>query len=180
MPVCAAMYSLPRPMRKLISISFLLLAAGSLAGQVITTPEERDALLDGMSDTLSNVDRATGDYGQLESPFAARMPELPDPADLVTEVVQRPKVTSPVLPDKQALALISQQFRPEGSLVMGNRGILRLSGGGTIEEGRTFRAEIKGNFYDVTVIEVTSKGYTLGLGEARVTGNFLTTTGTAQ
>ena len=89
-------------------------------------------------------------------------------------------VVGEILPDQQALEIISKQFTPLGSLVTENRGVLQLPGNRTIDKGTTFKAEIKGNIYEVEVLDVTSRGYTLQLGTAQLKKNFLTTTGTAE
>lgn len=160
-----------------ILIAGLLISSSH--GQTITTPESRSDLLGGMKSTLDNVERPEGEYAAVSSPFEARIIKKTEP--MIKKLDKVPQRTvGAVLPDNQALSIISQQFRPLGSLVLGTRGVLQLQGNRNIEMGDSFKAEIKGNIYEVQITEVTSRGYTLQLGTAQISKNFLTTTGTAE
>lgn len=167
-------------MTKFIFILTLLASTASIcAGQVITTPEARSGLLDGMHSTLGNIDREKADFSEVSSPFAARTRQ--EEVVATKELDNVPvRTVGALLPDEHALAIISEQFRPLGSLVIGNRGVLQLAGGRTIAQGSAFKAEIKGNIYEVQIEEVTSKGYTLSLGTASLKKNFLITTGSVE
>ena len=158
----------------LVALSF---GASLLPAQVITPAESRSNLLGGVRNTLSNVDNSAADFSETRSPFVVRDE---------TVQVKRPDTarenTGPVmiLPDAVALKLISQQFQPLGSLIMGNRGVLQMGNGRTMAEGETFNAEIKGTTYEVEIKEITQRGYSLTLGTASVKRTFLTTTGATQ
>jgi hypothetical protein len=167
-------------MTKFIFILTLLASAASIcSGQVITTPEARSGLLDGMHSTLGNVDREKMDFKEVSSPFEARTRQ--EQVVATKELDNVPvRTVGALLPDDRALGIISQQFRPLGSLVIGDRGVLQLAGGRTIAQGASFKAEISGNIYEVQIEEVTSKGYTLSLGTASLSKNFLITTGSVE
>jgi hypothetical protein len=158
----------------------MCLAASAGQSQIITPVESRQSMLDGMHATLHNVDVAAGDYGDVQSPFVIR--EEPEPMALVKDLDNAPVVspTGKVLDDEVALRIISTQFKPFGSLVMGDRGVLQLSNSQTMGEGESFKAEIQGVVYEVTIVDVTSESYTLSLGTASVEKTFLTTTGSNQ
>lgn len=153
-----------------------------LAAQIITAPESRQQLLDGLQMTLKPEPRDPAIYKAIPSPF--------DPVKVKkVQPVEREKVPGPVqtvaadipprrLPDDEALRAISESFKPIGTLVRGDRGLLRMSGGAMLSAGTTFRAEINGLSYDVLVKEVTSQGYTLSLGTATLNRNFYSTGGT--
>lgn len=166
-------------MNRLI-ITFTVLAGfglSTLQAQVITPVESRENLLKGMATTLGNVNEAPGDYTAVLSPFVPREKKI--------EIVQTKDLTnapsgltgSQKLPDEVALRMIGDRFNPIGSMVLGNRGVLQMANNTTIEMGSSFKAEIKGNIYEVQVNDVTSQGYTLTLGTATIRKNFLTTTG---
>jgi hypothetical protein len=159
----------------------LMLASQLLDAQVITTPEKRGVLLDRMNDSLDNVDQPEAKFSDLASPFEARRRKKADPVP-TKDLANAPltPMASQLLPDDKALAIVSQQFQPLGSLVLGDRGLLQLAGGGSIERGESFKAEIRGNVYEVMIDDVTSKGYTLRLGTARLKKNFLNTKGTTK
>jgi len=157
----------------------LVLAIPALSGQVISKPESRSEIIGGMQNTLDNVNRPQAELANVNSPFKAKVPIKTEP--VIKNLDNAPKtVVGEKLPDNQALEIISRQFSPLGSLVIGDRGILQLPGNRTIEEGASFKAEIKGNIYEVTIPDVTSSGYTLQLGTAQINKNFLTTSGTAE
>ena len=153
--------------------------ASICGGQVITTPEARSGLLDGMHSTLGNVDREKMDFKEVNSPFAVRTRQEEEVATKELDNVPL-RTAGALLSDDRALAIISGQFRPLGSLVVGDRGVLQLAGGRTIAQGASFKAEISGNIYAVKIEEVTSKGYTLSLGTASLRKNFLITTGSVE
>lgn len=159
-------------------IVLVCLTTNGLFSQVISTPAERSDLLEGMNNSLTNVDQEEGDYAEVISPFVPIIVEIPLP--VVEQVVEKPKVVAKQLPDEQALNIISEQFAPLGSLILGSRGVLQLPGNRTIEKGASFNAEINGFSYEVQILDVTSKGYTLKLGSAEISKNFLTTSGIAE
>jgi hypothetical protein len=165
------------------AVTFLLaLAAVSaqlLPAQVVTPADSRTKLLGAMQSTLGNLDRPSGDYSGIESPFVVREKKAEIiPASQLERAVEQ--TGGERLPDETALKVIAGQFNPLGSLILGNRGLLKLAGGSTLEKGETFKAEIRGNVYEVEVRDVTSHGYTLSLGSASVGKNFIITTGATQ
>ena len=160
-------------------ILFSLFITQVVGAQIISKPESRSELLDGMNRSLSNIQQEEREFAGTRSPFVAVMPEKE-----VAVVEDVKEDTAPVrveiLPDNQALAIVSQQFKPLGSLIFGNRGVLQLQDNSTIERGATFNAEIRGHTYKVKILDVTSSGYTLQLGSAQISKNFLTTSGAAK
>ena len=121
------------------------------------------------------------DYEEVQSPFV--VVSKPEPQVMLTKDLSNVPVDTgigEVLPDEDALRIISQQFKPFGSLVIGERGVLQLARGQTIAEGESFKAEIRGVAYEVQIMDVTSKSYKLSLGTAEVEKNFFTTTGSNQ
>lgn len=159
----------------------MCLAVNAGLSQVITPVDSRQSMLSGMDATLQNVDAEAGDYSDVRSPFVVRKKE--EPKVVATKNLEDVPVSTgigEVLPDAKALQVISKQFQPFGSLVMGDRGVLQLANGRTIAEGETFKAEIKGVVYQVEIGDVTSNGYSLTIGTATVERSFLTTTGSSQ
>lgn len=158
----------------------MCLACHAGLSQVITPVDARQNMLTGMQATLGNVNVEAGDYSDVRSPFIIRKKEVPAPVTKDLADVPVSTGIGEVLPDEQALQIISRQFNPLGSLVMGDRGVLQLASGRTIAEGNTFKAEIQGVVYEVKIGDVTSKGYSLSIGTATVEKSFLTTTGSSQ
>lgn len=115
----------------------------------------------------------------LASPFFAPMAEPPAPlpvTDTVDEAAPVEEVApAPVirqrLPDRVALEAVARNFKPTGSLIMGERKLLNLSSG-TMPEGGSFVATIQGEQYTVKVAEVTTSSYTLQIGTASLTQGF--------
>ena len=156
-----------------------------LSGQVIMSQEDRTEVLDGMKGVLENISRPIASIGEDESPFYVSKNKPKEP--VVAEVTNQPQevvkaeeeiVSTPVvLSDNVALGIISNQFKPLGSLVLGDRGFLQLPQGRTIEKGQTFKADIRGITYTVLISNVTEKGYTLELGSASSEHSFVKTGG---
>ena len=169
-------------MNKAFILLFLVMCLASHAGlsQVITPVDSRESMLSGMRNTLQNVNAEAADYSKVRSPFVIRKKEEPEVAKKDLSDVPVSTGTGEVLPDDRVLQIISRQFQPFGSLVMGDRGVLQLANGRTIAEGETFKAEIQGVVYQVKIGDVTSKGYSLSIGSASVQRTFLTTTGSNQ
>lgn len=180
MPGCDVTFLQPKMNRINTTFVLLLLSVSAVSGQIITTPQARADLLGGMQATLGNTEIEAADFSKVKSPFEPQVHVEPVPITKDLTNIPAPVTKGRTLPDEQALSIISNQFKPLGSLVLGARGILQLAGGNIIEQGESFRAEISGNIYEVTIVEVTSRGYTLGLGAAQLKKNFLTTTGTTE
>jgi hypothetical protein len=123
---------------------------------------------------IQNTSRPVTSVGEDQSPFyktkrkapVAVNPEMP------VEEVEDLDALPMVLSDSMALDIISRQFKPLGSMVLGSRGFLQLPQGGTIEKGQNFKAEIRGVSYEVRISEITQKGYTLELGTAQKAQSF--------
>jgi hypothetical protein len=164
-------------MNKLLAVSVIISGtlAGSVSGQVVT-PDARANLLDGLQNTLANTSQEAADYSELRTPFA------PPKEEVVQEVTEEaaPVVRRARLGDSAALGIISDQFKPLGSLILGTRAVLQLSNGKTIKRGDTFSANISGYSYDVMIEEITEKGYTLKLGSAEVSKNFTSISGASR
>lgn len=77
------------------------------------------------------------------------------------------------LPDAEVLDLVVERFRPSGSMIGAGTAFLNLPGGNRLELGQVFPVTIRGETYEVTVERITTRGYTLRVGEATVTRNFL-------
>lgn len=149
---------------------------GNAWGQV-DTPDARADLLQGLKTTLDNTRLEASDYSTLQTPFAP-----PKEEEIVEEVreVAAPVVRRSRLGDSAALGIISEQFKPLGSLILGTRAVLQLPNGKTIKRGDTFSASIAGYSYDVVIEEITGNGYTLKLGSAEVSKNFTSTSGASR
>ncbi|NDV62581.1 hypothetical protein G0Q06_08970 [Puniceicoccales bacterium CK1056] len=150
----------------------MALSTGAL-GQVIIPVGERTELISGMQSVVGNMDKEAGDFTGLGSPFSKKAE-----ADLAAEMSEGPvdieeDVLPEVISDEIALDVISRSFKPDGSMIFGNRGILKLGNGETIEEGESFPAEIRGTTYTVEIVKVTARGYTLKVGDATVDKTFL-------
>jgi hypothetical protein len=156
-----------------ILVSCLLLAGTVLQSQVILPVESRTGVMDGMQKTLANVDREAMDFKVVPSPFNPPEDAPEAEADQPQSTAPRIVISSARMSDRDALRIIASQFKPIGSLVVGERGVLQLASGNTMEEGASFAAKIKGHNYPVVISEVTSKGYTLSLGEADIQRNFI-------
>lgn len=156
-------------MSKKLTFLLLLLIASTpvLFAQVILPVDERASLLDDMKTVVSNTDAPSPSFAGVPSPFVENEVELAETDPQTPVQSDEPVRELPQnLSDSAALKLVSQQFKPLGSLVLGSRGILQLASGTTIEQGARFSAEIRGRSYEVTIQEVTQNGYTLRLGEA--------------
>lgn len=164
--------------------ALLLLAFLPLQGQIITTEAERAGILSGLEQTLEPAQQDTSDYGSVPSPFdpvkVKRVAAAPRPQSPVAQGEAAPVVDAlpQRLADADALRVIGDSFKPIGTLVRGDRGLLRMSSGAMLAAGTSFRAEINGLDYEVLVKEVTSQGYTLSLGTATLSRSFYSTGGT--
>ena len=154
-----------------ITVCLAALTAVSLGAQVIAPPSERDELLSGMRQVLSNTEGEGMDFSAVQSPFHERT-EANEPA-AAKQAQSSDSPTPVILSDDAALRLIGQRFKPLGSLVIGDRGILQLSNGETIAEGEIFSAQIQGTRYPVVIEEVTRNMYRLRLGSATLEKSFL-------
>ena len=158
-----------------ILLQFLLGCTPPLFSQVILPANERELLLTDMQTVIENTENEPRTFDGVQSPFVEEGQEdaAPQPT-MADQPEQQPVRVEPVdLSDTMALKLIGQQFKPLGSLVLGNRGILQLSNGSTIAQGASFTAQIKGRKYEVTIEEVTRNGYTLRIGSAVLSKSFL-------
>jgi hypothetical protein len=137
-----------------------------------------------LSELAAVVEATPRDYEAMPigrtNPFAA-VRRVNNAAPMVREQSDGPVETAPVnqptrparLSDPVALTAIARNFRPSGSIIVGERRLLRLRDGTMINEGSSFNARIAGEAYTVKVISVTRDGYEIGLGEARTSARFL-------
>lgn len=150
----------------------MLMLGSALSGQVLRKVEDREAVLEGMASVLRSG-QADGERWELfSSPFVMKVESVPE--EVMEEVEEEPEREREVrqVTDEEALALISERFRPLGSLVLGDRGLLQMPGGQRIGQGQVFRATVAGEEYEVEVERVTEEGYQLRLGRYRVMGGF--------
>jgi hypothetical protein len=155
-------------------LAVLVGSAPVLFSQVILPVNERDTLLNDMQAVIGNTAAAPQTFTGITSPFMEKKRTAPNPQPQIgNQTVEPQREPSRELSDTAALRLVSNQFKPLGSLVLGNRGILQLANGNTIEKGSSFKAEIHGRSYEVTIEEVTQNGYTLRLGSAVLDQTFL-------
>jgi hypothetical protein len=155
-------------------LAVLVGSAPVLFSQVILPVNDRDSLLADMQAVIGNTAVAPQAFTGITSPFMEKKQTMPNPQPQTgNQTVEPQREPSRELSDTAALRLVSQQFKPLGSLVLGNRGILQLANGNTIEKGASFKAEIQGRSYEVTIAEVTQNGYTLRLGSAVLDQTFL-------
>jgi len=163
--------------RFLVLIGILNGGIHSLSGQVIQTTEKREALLEGLRSVVKNTERDALALDQLESPFvepfADPLPEVTERAEGddpdAVEAVPRTQV---VLSDAVALQMVSRQFNPLGSLILGERALLQLENGSTMPVGQVFSAEINGIRYEVKLENVSNNGYELRIGDATLLRRF--------
>lgn len=157
------------------AVFFLVLAAIATqcaVGQVITPVQERGDLVGKMKWVIGNMERPAAEFSGLESPFiekSSQQEQVDIPGDsLEIEEELLPEIIS----DATAVEVIARRFKPLGSLIFGDRGILQFGNGETIEEGESFPAQIRGTTYTVIIEEVTSSGYILRVGGATAEKTF--------
>ena len=147
--------------------------------RTIERAENRTRIVEEAQAVIENEDRAPIQFDAIRSPFIDHR-DLEEPEDdqpVADAQEAEPESVQPrvpmKLPDAVALRSISERFTPMGSMVLGNRGILQLGGGRTIEQGESFNATIQGTEYRVEVEAVTPSDYTLRLGEATIRKRFI-------
>lgn len=155
-----------------VLLGALLLLGPALSGQVLRKAEDRVAVLDGMASVLRAGHADADRWEAFSSPFVMEVARVPEEVVEVEEaqVEVEPEVRR--ITEERALALISERFRPLGSLVLGDRGLLQMPGGQRIGQGQVFRATVAGQEYEVEVERVTEEGYQLRLGRYRIAGGF--------
>lgn len=146
------------------------------ASQVITPRGDRTGILEGLESVILNTEKEAQSYTDVPSPFLNEPAAAESDRQMAVEGEAEAAAPEPVvLPDAMALDLIAERFRPAGSMVIGERGVLQLASGRTIEEGASFRADIRGISYTVHIETVTSSGYRLRLDSAIVEKLFMET-----
>lgn len=151
------------------------------AGQVLRKAEYREEIVEGMARVLEREAVGEEDWSDLKSPFVVELPEEEaTEVEVETKPEAEPEPRVAQISDRRALLLINERFRPQGSLVLGDRGILQLAEGRRIAQGQVFRATVRGKTYEVEVGTVTAEGYELRLGSHRVSGNFSSTGGASR
>jgi len=170
------MPSLKNMNKGFIFFTAMVTAVVFASGQVIQPADQRTTLLDDLRIVVENTDRDPVFLGNLESPFVEDLETTAErKADSEDEdndnAAPVPEVTR-ALGDAVALRLIAQQFKPIGSLILGERAQLQLANGTRISAGDSFNATIQGTTYEVLIESVTSNGYTLRIGEASISKTF--------
>ncbi len=158
-------------MNRLIIIAFgILLSADLLAQGVVRPKQQRESVL-ARAESILEADAIDSKetVDELENPFVAWI----DPAS-----IRRPEAAAPApkaerLSDAAALEHIGAGFRPSGSMIGARTAFLNLPGGRSLELGQTFSSTVRGETYEVTVENITMRGYTLRLGSATMTREFL-------
>ena len=114
----------------------------------------------------------------IESPYGAEEEAVVVAAAPVAEE-QAPEATAgPVhYDDASVLEVIGAKFAQQvrGTLEKGGRSYLQLQGGGLLKSGTSFPAkipEVKDQTFTVTVSDITSRGYTLSMGESTLPVSF--------
>lgn len=171
----------------LVVLGFL--AGGSVlsAQGLVTKFESREDSLRAVNAILEAKPRSfEASYGRRESPFVAvrevAAPPTPTPVARpeVRRVAPQPiaPTVEPRLSDEAALEKIVGSFQPAGSIIVGDRRLLRMKNGSFLREGSTFDARIRAENYQVEVIRVTPDGYVIGIGTARHSARFIDYPGT--
>ncbi len=157
---------------------------GGKKGHVLAIPV-RTTVLDvaeeylktGNSDFMAQLESVESPYGAEEE--AVVVTEAPVAAE-----EQAPEaVAAPIHYDDASVlkgigATFAKQVR--GTLEKGGRSYLQLQGGGLLKSGTSFPAkipEVKDKTFTVTVSDVTSRGYTLSMGESTLPVSFNGSTG---
>ena len=141
-----------------------------LHGQVLEKPEERSQLLQSMENVLTAVDEESTSFDGISSPFVLGGGVDPqsetgvEEADAPEPLPDEEAVPEPTrLSDAVALRMVARRFRPLGSLVIGDKGVLQMDGGRNLAEGESFQARIHGVPYRVYIADVGRNGYVLRL-----------------
>ncbi len=159
------------------SVLSLLVLGGfplALAAQnLVSLPEKRETLLAGIDAVLHPpaIDIATATVARA-NPFAAVehvvVANEPEGPASVRDLSANDR-----LPDPVALQAASANFRPAGSIIGNTRRVLRLANGEMLDEGKGFRATIRGREYFIQIERITVDGYVLRLGDAQLERSFL-------
>lgn len=160
----------------LLFTAFPVLVLSQASGQVIQSASERESLLENLRVVVTNTNREALLVDDLQSPFVEEMeapaPETGASAAESEEAPDSVEEGPRLLSDAVALRMVGQQFKPIGSLILGNRALLQLANGSTLSVGQSFAAEIQGNRYQVELESVSGNGYVLRLGTATLSQTF--------
>lgn len=141
-------------MNRRLSGLILFVVAGGLTGQVIPGPEARVAVIEKIERALQVEDLSSADL--IASPFREEA-EVAEPK-LESEDAPPAELTA-----AEALAIVSESFRPTGTLVKGGRAYLLTATGDRIPEGGVFEARLSGRVYRIEVSSISDKEYQLRL-----------------
>ncbi len=157
----------------LITLSLILSVGSTFAQGVVRPMEQRETVLTQGSSLLAReTEPVRAALAELPSPFRPWVDPRPAASEPERAVVDRqPRVER--LPDAEALELISERFRPSGSMIGAGTAFLNLPDGNRLELGQVFSATVRGQAYDVVVERITSRSYTLRVGEATLTREYL-------
>ncbi len=148
-----------------VILSFVLcLSASAQAGRV-SSPDQREQQIKRVTELLESMPRPRG-----QLPEGRVNPFAPVPREVVA-ATPPPQVER--LTDDRALVAISRNFNPSGSMIVGERRVLRLRDGSMLREGDSFNARIENFTYRVTVSTIDTDGYVLTLGEASMRRRFI-------
>jgi hypothetical protein len=165
-------------------VIILLAGTNHPRAQVLQKPEERANLLQSMDEVLAAKEGGESSFADLTSPFVygdlsqgakgtipgeetATDPD-PDPEPATTQQPAR-------LSDAEVLRMVARRFRPLGSLVIGDKGVLQMDSGRNLAEGESFQATVNGVSYLVSIADVSENGYILRLREEFLERDFLAT-----
>ena len=153
-------------------------------GHLLAIPV-RDSVLVVADQFLSPADQGfMAEVESLESPYGEELEEVAVAAAVVVTEEQAPEpVEVPVhYDDASVLEVIATKFAKQvrGTLEKGGRSYLQLQGGGLLKSGTSFPVkvpEVEDQTFTVTVSDITSRGYTLTMGESTLPVSFNASTG---
>jgi len=147
----------------------------------VLTSKARLAVLD-VAETYLNRgdDRFLVMAAELQTPFVPEPEAVAKAPEAVAGAIQDTETV--VYDDASVLEAIGLEFANQvrGTLEKSGRSYLQLQGGGLLKSGTSFPAsvpEIEGQTFTVTVTEISSRGYTLRMGEHTLPVSFSGSTG---
>ncbi len=153
-----------------LTIALILLIPAGLTGQIppgetrIETLEKAREMLNNDGAELATILEEASD------PFVREATQQAAP--VITETGEELPPAAQRLPDNLALEAIAKKFNPTGTMTLGERQVLLLPSGSSMQIGGKFRAKISDFTYTVELIEISSDGYTLALNDAQLSRKF--------
>lgn len=149
-------------------LALLLLATVGLtllpAQTRVVAPQQRAEMLATAETVLAPPDDVM--IARIEASSSPFRPEEPEAEEVAPTTEEAPLVVEGELSPARVLRAVAAKFQPSGAIVRENRQVLIMPGGGTLPAGSAFRARIDGEIYTITIENVTSREYTLRLGNA--------------